>query len=93
MAALKVLVVAMGVLILVGLGAIIYVLATGAGLAPGGFGARRLALPAGARVVEMAAAGERVVLRLEAPDGVARLLVVDPVRGRELGRIELAPAP
>lgn len=45
----------------------------------------------GARVVEMVAAGGRVVLRLAAPQAPDRLLVFDPASGRVTGRLELVP--
>ncbi len=58
---------------------------------PGGFGDRRVAIPAGAEVVGMAAAGGRLVLRLRLADGATALLMLDPATGRPLGRITFAP--
>lgn len=98
MAALKLLVVVMGILIVLGVGLLFYGLATrleplrGAGFADG-----RVELPAGGHIIEMAAAGDRVVLRVGLADGAERLVVVDIARGRALGTVLLArpgdPAP
>ena len=56
------------------------------------FGTIRLDLPPGAAIRQMAAAGDRIVLRVAAPDGEERLLVIDPARGRLTGTF-LFPAP
>ncbi len=93
MAALKVLVVVMAVLIVAGIGAIVYGIATRLDLSRPSFADGRIELPAGARVVDMAAAGERLVLRVALPDARERLIVVDLARGRQLGALDLARAP
>jgi hypothetical protein len=89
MAALKVLVGVMGVLIVVGVGAIVYGIATRLDLSrPAGFDGK-VQLPAGGRILDMTASGDRVVLRVAVPDGGERLIVVDLVRGRQLGVLDL----
>lgn len=52
-------------------------------------GASSVALPQGARIVDMVAAGERVVLRVEGGEGGehGRLLIVDPLRGAVVGTV------
>jgi uncharacterized membrane protein HdeD (DUF308 family) len=89
MAALKVLVVVMGVLIVGGVAAIVYGLVTRLDLSRPRFADGKLELPAGARVVDMAATGERLVLRVALPDAHERLIVVDLARGRQIGTLEL----
>lgn len=89
MAALKVLVGVMGVLIVLGVGAIVYGIATRLDLSrPAGFDGK-VELPAGARILDMTASGDRLVLRVALADGSERLVVVDLARGRQLGALEL----
>jgi hypothetical protein len=89
MAALKVLVVAMGVLIVLGVGAIVYGIATRLDLSkPVAFDGR-VELPAGGRILDMTASGDRLVLRVAMPDGGERLILVDLSRGKALGALEL----
>jgi hypothetical protein len=91
MAALKVLVVVLGLLIVVGIAAIIYGVATRLDLKSGASApvAGRIALPAGGKIVDMTAAGDRLVLRVALPDATERLLVVDLAHGRQIGALEL----
>jgi hypothetical protein len=89
MAALKLLVVAMGVLIVLGIGGLIYGLATRFEVPRAGAVDGKIALPAGAKVLDMAAAGDRLVLRVALPDATERLLVVDLAHGRQIGTLEL----
>jgi len=91
MAALKVLVVVMGVLIVAGVAVLIYALATRLDVAGANRPAfdGRLVLPPEAKIVDMTAAGDRLVLRIALPDRSERLLVVDLVRGRQIGALEL----
>ena len=56
------------------------------------FGSASVTLPHGAKVIEMAGAGSRLVLRVAKPDGGEQLLVLDPATGVLLGTIELRPA-
>jgi hypothetical protein len=95
MKALKTLVAVMSLLIVAGLGLLGWGLIHGRERAPTGGAAAGYAtavpLPAGARVEQVLAAGERVVLRIAGPGG-ERLVVLDPAAGRVVGRFDLAPA-
>jgi len=51
----------------------------------------RIALPAGARVVSVTSAGDRVVVHVETPGGPASAYIVDPRNGALLGTVEFAP--
>jgi hypothetical protein len=90
MAALKLLVVVMGVLIVLGVAAIVYGVATRLGGSSGGIYAdAKITLPPGGTVLDMTAAGDRLVLRIALPDASQRLLVVDLAHGRQIGALEL----
>lgn len=104
MRALKVLVVAMGVLLLAGVAVVIVTIMTRLAQHPAAtapvaaaegrpvpFGTTSLALPAGARVIEMQSAGRRLALHLRHADGSEALLILDPDTGTEIGTIELKP--
>jgi hypothetical protein len=104
---LKAVVIILGVAILAAIGVIIVTIVERAGnlaadpdpgpvsatgrSAPAAFGERHLAVPDGDRVVAMTADGDRLVLRLERPDGGTYLLVVDLRTGARLGTIRLGP--
>jgi cation transporter-like permease len=95
MQGLKILVIAMGVLILIGVTVVVVTVASKlkGGSAGRSFGAASLVLPKGCRVVEMATAGARLALRLgEGPD-CQLILLVDPESGRETGRVSLLAQP
>ncbi|MCR9219143.1 MAG: DUF6476 family protein [Alphaproteobacteria bacterium] len=91
MQALKALVVFMGVLLIVGLVALVYLIATGAHKS---MGERPLAAPAavplaaGERVVETRPDGDRLYLRLQGPQG-ARILILSSETGEPLGELLL----
>jgi hypothetical protein len=53
------------------------------------FGDTTLAIPAGARVSDFSASGDRLVLRVVTPDQEQRLVVVDLISGMVLGTIKL----
>ena len=89
MAALKVLVVVMGVMIVVGVGVLIWGIATRLDLTKAQPVDGRIALPAGAKVLDMTSSGDRLVLRVVLPDQSERLIIVDLARGRPLGSLEL----
>ena len=55
--------------------------------APRGFGAVDVAIPPGAEIVSMSAAGDRVVVHLRLREGRSVAYVVDPVTGALLGTI------
>jgi Family of unknown function (DUF6476) len=95
MRSLKILVIVMGLLIVTGLTVIFATLAKrmAGGGEPQAFDSTTLQLPKGCRVVEMAAAGARLALRLgDGPDCDA-ILFVDPATGRQLGRLQLLQQP
>jgi len=86
-AALKWLVVVMGVLIVAGTVALVVVLVQRVG-APSGESAlppASLGQPAGTRILGVAPAEGRVAVLVARPDGTERVLLVDPRRGRVLG--------
>ena len=96
MRGLKAMVIGMGVLIIVGVIFLIYAIVQKSGDdLGGGFGSdkppavSRVALPAGAEVVETRVGAERIVLRLRLPDGSGRLVILDAGSGRQVGRTEL----
>jgi len=62
-----------------------------AGRSPTGSFSERIALPPGARVVSMTAAGDRLVVHVESQGGPSAAYVVDPRSGALLGRIEFPP--
>jgi hypothetical protein len=97
MRGLKALVIGMGVLILIGMGVIVVTVAsrmkgdeaTRTAPAPG-FTATR-PIPAGARVVDMAAVGDLLAVRLELANGRTRLMLLDPTDRRPPSFIDLVP--
>ena len=95
MQALKVLVIAMGVAIVVIIGVIVATLIQRAG-GPGkaaGPGEIELAVPAGCRLAEAGAAEGRLILRLDGPAeaGCRQAVVLDLESGDLLGRVTLVP--
>lgn len=95
MAALKALVVVMGVMLVVGFAALIVVIAgrvshkTAAPGAAQPYTAAPVQIPAGARIEAMSAGPDRLVLDLLLPDGNRELAVIDLGTGRRLGTIPL----
>jgi hypothetical protein len=100
MKAIKGLVIFMGVLLLAGLGLLGYGLMTKThhkGMAAPGanatdFGQVSVPVPAGARIEQMTAASDRVILRLSGT-GPERIMVLDPASGRVTGSFALTPEP
>ncbi|HEX6442384.1 MAG TPA: DUF6476 family protein [Stellaceae bacterium] len=98
MAALKALVVVMGIMLVVGFVALIVVIAgrvsqKTAGLAAAQpYSAAPVEIPAGARVEAMSAGPDRLILDLLLPDGNRELAVIDLGTGRRLGTIPLRTA-
>jgi len=92
---LKALVIFLGVLIFVAFGFLAYGIATKfktsdtAPAVSGKFEAANVAIPAGARIVETRIAGNRIVLRVETPDGGAALILIDADSGQRTGVIQL----
>jgi hypothetical protein len=97
MRALRIAVIVLGVLIVVTTGVIIAVIA--GRLSRGAAGPARPAataqieIPAGAHIEAMTAAADRVILGLVLPGGERQLVVVDLASGKNLGTIDLRPAP
>ena len=99
MAALKVLVVVMGVMLVAGVAVLIVAIAgrvsqKGASSAgPQPFAAPPVDIPSGARIEAMSTGPDRLVLDLMLADGSRQLLVIDLASGRRLGTIPLRAAP
>jgi hypothetical protein len=95
MQGLKILVIAMGVLILAGVTVLVVTVASRVkgGSAGRSFGAASLVLPKGCHVVEMTTAGARLGLRLGDGPDCQLILLVDPESGQETGRISLLAQP
>jgi hypothetical protein len=79
----------MGVLIVVGVGVLAWGLATRLDLSRPMAVDGRVTLPREAKVLDMTASGDRLVLRVALPDNSERLVIVDLARGRQLGSLEL----
>ena len=94
--ALKGLVVAMGVLIVAGVAVIVVTIANRMAAMSAAraerTGAIALAVPRGSTVAETIADGDRLVLRLDTPEG-PRVVVVDLGEGAVEATISLVPAP
>lgn len=93
MAALKVLVVGMGVLIAAGLATVAVTVANRmAARAPqaGPADAAALGIPPGAEVLETDLDGDRIALRLRLPGGGTEIHVFDLAGGKRLGRYAVA---
>ncbi len=89
MPALKLLVAAMGVLIVLGLGAVAwrsYDLLSG-GDKPRDFGDVRLGLPAGCRIIEARPDGGRLIVQAGEGGGCERVYILDIATGEVLGTI------
>lgn len=96
MQAIKALVFGMALLIVAGMALLVYGLTAKVDDVAGGpaaFGTVRAALPAGATVAETAVDGDTLVIRLSLPNGGATVMVFRLSDGRQLGAVELQPAP
>ena len=97
--ALKILVAAMGVMLVAGVAALIVVIAgrvsprQPAAIPAPPFAAAPIEVPAGARVETLGVGGDRVVLVLVLPDGDRQLVIIDQATGRRVGTIPLRPGP
>jgi Flp pilus assembly protein CpaB len=96
MKALRFLVIFMAVLIVIGFSVIVLTIAHRLkhddADTPLVAGTASIALPPGARVLDMAGAGGRLALRIEAgPGGRQSLMLIDPATGRLAETITLAP--
>ena len=91
MQGLKFLVIFLGVLIVLGLGGLVYGIATKAGKlgdSSGPVETTEIALPADGRVVEMVPGEGRLYVRYARPDGTEAILILDD-RGRKVGFVDL----
>lgn len=101
MQALKALVIVMGVLIIAGMGLLVYGLMTrvsweddsASSGAAKSFGDVSQTLPAGASVGEISVDGGRAVVQVRLPGGGAELRVYDLSTGAAMGTIQLKAAP
>lgn len=99
MAALKVLVVVMGIMLIAGVAVLVVAIAGRAShkAASTGtaqpFAAAPIDIPAGAHVEAMSIGSDRLVLELMLVDGNRQLVVIDLGSGRRLGMIPLRAAP
>jgi len=93
--ALKILVVVMGIMLVVGLAALVAVIAGRVSRGPSAISGPRpvaaapLDLPPGARIETIGVGAERLVLAVVLPDGDRELVIVDITSGRRLGSIPL----
>ena len=101
MKSIKALVIFMGLLILAGLGMLVYGVANqvsevaGPG-APDGFDKTVISLPVGCSVIETRVDGDRLVVRTDGPLGYEqcqKIIIIDLQSGEVLGRITFVPQP
>ena len=93
---LKVLVIVMGLLIVAGFLVIAAEIArrmssASTQAAPTGAFTKNIALPSGAQVVSVGAAGDRIAVHVKAVDGRSTLYIVDPRSGVLLGTVDFPP--
>ncbi len=107
MQSIKGLVIFMGLLILAGLGLLVYgmvnqvseVAGPGGPVAPGapgGFDEVEISLPAGCSVVETLVDGDRLIVRTDGPDSNAscrKIIIIDLESGEVLGRVQFKLGP
>ena len=91
MAALKAIVVILGLMIVLGTGTLVYLLAKGVGSSPGIAASTNIPLPKNAAVAGMVGLGDRLALHVKEPGAPDRIMIVDPARGRLIGTITLEP--
>lgn len=85
---LKVLVIAMGVMILGGTVTLVTLLVQRSGQMTGAPNAAGLGQPPGSRIAGIAGADKAIAIWVVRPDG-ERVLLVDPARGRVMGEMRL----
>ena len=93
MTALKTIVAVMTVMLVAGFGVLVGGLVMQAKRVETRYGEAELRLPAGAKVVETTANGDRLVLRVALPGGDEQLDVLDVGTGRLIGTIAIKHAP
>ncbi len=101
MKSVKALVIVMGLLIVAGLGLLVYGMANQiSGVAgpdaPSGFDETIVSLPVGCSVIETRVDGDRLIVRTDGPLGYKscrQIIIFDLLSGEVLGRITFAPQP
>lgn len=99
MQALKALVIILGILIFVAFGFLAYGVATkfdtggDAGPVSGAFGESRVAIPAGARILDVTLGSGRIVVRVAKPEGGEALVLIDAATGARAGLVHLEQGP
>ena len=93
MQALKIIVVGLGLLILIGVTVVVVTISKRLSGMGGAFANAALQLPKGCRVLDMAAAGGRLALRLGDGSDCQAILFVDPASGQQTGRLDLQQQP
>jgi hypothetical protein len=99
MRGLKVLVVAMGIMLVVGFAVLVAAVIgkmsrNGSVPTPARtFTSAAIDIPRGARIEAMTTAADRLVLALALPEGDRQLVIIDLGTGARLGTIELHPSP
>lgn len=92
MAALKTLVIVMGVLIVAGFVVVVVTIYNRA-TAPKEDKVVAIPVPAGGTVIDMVGAEDRVVLRYRMGDGSQKLVIVNARTGKAAGTVNLVPTP
>jgi hypothetical protein len=94
---LKILVAAMGVLLVAGIGLLVATVAARLSHRPApptvAFAAPPIALPHGSTIETMSTGTDRIVLQVDLVDGSVELVVIDLATGRLVGIIPLKEAP
>jgi hypothetical protein len=98
MRGLKTLVIVMGVLLVIGVAALVVAIAVRLSHRaprpiPAAFGAPPITLPRGAKIEMMSNGPEQIVLEVALADGSAELVVIDLLTGQLVGIIPLREAP
>lgn len=96
MRALKIVVVAMGVMLIGGFALLVAVIAgklSRSGSVSRSFATSMIDIPRDARIEAMTAGTDRLVLELVLPEGARQLVVIDLATGARLGTIELRAPP
>ena len=98
MRTLKALVIGMGIVIVVGTTVMAVMIARrgsddGTASDTASLTPARIALPAGARVIETALDGDRIALRIALTGGGERVIIIDATTGSRIGAVDLMPGP
>jgi len=93
MRTLKVVVIALGVLIVAALVALVLKIADGAGRAERSYPPSTVEIPRGAEVIATELSGERLILHVRLENGDLRFIVVSLATGKEIGSVDIREAP